>query len=126
MAYTLPTFNLNVNIWRASHYPAFAPDVVTLGCLALGRRTVLPWPVAVAPFAPVGEAYGAPEWLLLPAGTDVRMFNGGVAYSDWVECPAGSGRIYRVTYVYDAGKGFSNEHRVAGMVPSLPWPVPYP
>jgi hypothetical protein len=49
--------------------------------------------------------------------------------------PAGSKRIYQVTSVDDAAKGFPNEFRVAQVVPVLPavmmgpnpyWPTPYP
>jgi hypothetical protein len=46
-----------------------------------------------------------------------------------VEVPAGSGRYYEVVQVDDAGKGFPNEHRIAGLIATVDlgmWPVPYP
>jgi hypothetical protein len=63
--------------------------------------------------------------LLLPMLTDIRSDEKGPG-SDWAEVPAGSGRFYQVVYVEDIGKGFSNEHRGAMLIPYPPWPIPYP
>jgi len=128
MSYVLPTFNLTVNIWhRATYVGNFPgtippPDVVVAGNLALGKR--------------MNNPVGMNMWLLLPAATDIRDGNKNTTLSatgDIVEAPGGSGRYYYVVNVDDAGKGFSNEHRVAEItfnltfMPLLPkWPEPYP
>jgi hypothetical protein len=107
--YLLPTFNLTANIWRYSNWngalpPVGAPDVVSLCNMALGRRG--------ARSQSVDEM-----WFLFPKLTDVRLYEfvGLILPSgnDAIECPAGSGNYYAVGGVSDAGKGFSNEHRVA-------------
>jgi hypothetical protein len=109
MAFTLPTFNLNANIWRVSgtggNYAA--PDVVTLCNLSPGRRvfTAIPTVIAAQKTALVME-------LLLPKLTDIRSAWNGLQ-ADLVEVPAGSKRFYGVNDVDDIGKGFVNEHRFA-------------
>lgn len=120
MSFSTPTFNLAVNIWRSGAAYA-SPTVVTVGNLAYGRRVSFE-----------GGGTESRMFLLLPKGTDIRsQFNGGA--SDIVEVPAGSKRFYSVTNVDDAGKGFSNEHRVAYLTQDLftpfagvPIPLPYP
>jgi len=124
MAFTLPTFNLSVNIWRSSTYagiipPVAVPDVTSLGNLATGPRQI-------------GNAGWTVSTLLLPALTDVRYSESGnnlpgnIIDFDLVECPAGSGRCYQVDWVEDLGKGFSNEHRLAALFQIPPWPQPIP
>lgn len=125
--FTLPQFNLSINIWHyATWFGQFpgtipAPDVVTTCNLALGKR-----------ISPPGAFF---MWALLPALTDIRdgLKSPATGNGDIVEVPAGSGRYYFVESVDDAGKGFANEHRVAAIMHSnlaftfLPdWPVPYP
>ncbi len=46
--------------------------------------------------------------------------------ADVVEAPAGSGRLYTVSYVNDSGAGFPNEHRFAVVIKAVPWPAPLP
>lgn len=73
--------------------------------------------------------------LLLPKLTDIRGPQDSTSSQDtltgvtgdYVEAPAGSGRLYVVGFVDDIGKGFPNEHRTATMY-ALPmaWTAPYP
>lgn len=116
--YTLPTFNLSVNIWRfASITPPVItapPDVVTVGNLNPGKRV----------YGQVAE--GFPMYLLLPKLTDVR-WSGQGGNQDWIEVPAGSGRWYETIFVDDVGKGFPNEHRLAIIIQvDATWPLPMP
>lgn len=127
MAFVVPQFPISCNIWHYAtwfgNFPTTipAPDVVSLCNLALGKR--------------ISPSSAFSMWLLLPALTDIRDGHKAPTSGngDCVEVPAGSGRYYFVEDVDDAGKGFSNEHRVAAIthdavsLPFLPeWPVPYP
>lgn len=121
MSFSTPRFNLTANIWRQSSGPPAVPDVVSPANLAFGRRGASYQGLTVGQNEPIMS-------LLLPAGTDVR---GPACASgpDWVEVPAGTGRIYEVVGVDDSGKGFPNEHRVALVAWSVnfgPWPEPVP
>lgn len=128
MAFTPPTYNLTVNIWHYAtwfgNFPTTIPvaDLTSLANLAVGRRTT---------------AHDIDYmWLLLPPLTDIRdelHESNNSSHGDIVEVPAGSGRYYGVIATDDAGKGFSNEHRVAAIGYVSPfravlpaWPVPYP
>lgn len=112
MAYTVPAFNLSVNIWHGyvtATQTYAAPDLNVLGNLTPGRRGFMPLAHIT------GLTYSVfPMELLLPALTDIRPEQkAGMVTADLVECPAGSLRFYFVAYVDDIGKGFSNEHRFA-------------
>jgi len=120
MSYTLPAFNLVVNIWHNGTPISNPPDLITVGNLAYGRRvTTQYWDWADSGISSVF----AP--LLLPPLVDVRDPMTGPG-RDTIEVPAGSGRFYEVDYVDDVGKGFPNEHRFALMRKLIPWPVPIP
>lgn len=118
MSFTVPTFNIMCNIYRQAALPPNPPAVVVACNLAWGRRvhqTNSGFTVAVME-------------LLLPAHTDIRghMWAGP---ADVVEVPAGTGRWYGVAAVDDAGRGFTNEHRIALIAQTaaiVPWPAPYP
>lgn len=121
MSFSVPTFNLNVNIWRNSSGPPNPPDVTSVCNLAYGRRVSMAQGIEGAPPNLLMS-------LLLPPGADVQsaICSGS---ADWVEVPAGSGRIYEVLDVDDIGKGFSNEHRIAILLASTFfgfWPAPIP
>jgi len=121
--YPQPTYNLTVNIWRHGRDPSVdPPDVVSLANLAWGRRG---GPAASGGTDTRGVVFTAPQ-LLLPKLTDIRSDEKSNSGDDIVECPAASGRFYTAAYVEDLGKGFSNEHRGALLIPSPPWPEPYP
>lgn len=142
MAFTLPTFNLTVNVWTSADI-ATAPTFTCLGNLTPGRRSHF----AVHPGGTAGAlasiiSTGLAMELLVPALTDLRgAQNAGVVQV--LEVPAGSARYYVVWFVDDIAKGFANEHRMAllkqidfqlantlngvgtfGTIPA--WPVPTP
>jgi len=118
--YRLPTFNLEVRIWRSGNPTTNPPDVTTICNLALGKRTGL----GVANTDTNASNIGG-MWLLLPKGTDIRDLKDATG-PDVVEVPGGTGRFYDVCWVDDAGLGFANEHRFAVIVGKSPWPVPFP
>ena len=118
--YVQPKFNLAVSIWRGANPPPAAPAVVCLGNLSPGKITGVP---------PIGANTHDPRqggmWLRLPTGTDIRdIKNGGLP--DVVEVPAGTGRMYTVSWVDDIGAGFANEHRFAILKDTFVWPLPFP
>lgn len=120
--YTLPQFNLTVNIWRAGVVPPTGPPASSpKGNLAWGRRVAVPSTGGTS-------SIGIPLMtmtLLLPPHTDVRGDPFGIN-ADVIECPAGTGRYYICRFVDDLGKGFANEHRGAVLTQVLPWPTPIP
>jgi hypothetical protein len=118
MAFVLPTFNLECNVWHAPHNPHTLPFDDTFECQLRGPNqtsaTVNPTP-----------ELAAGNYLLLPPGVDIRdqyTLNG----SDIIECPVGTGRYYQVLNVDDIAKGFTNEHRYAILTKWGQWPVPIP
>ncbi len=131
MAYSLPDFNLSCDIYTGPWLTKVFR--LTSDCnLAIGRRGMF------IPFdwANSGPLYTPLPQLLVPALTDVRD-SSCTGESDVIECPAGSGRWYRVVGVDDLGKGFPNEHRFAfcakiydqmdhARYPGLQWPTPIP
>lgn len=134
MAFSLPTFNINVSIYDGP-WPAGPVRVATKGNLAWGRRVTQQGSLFVVP-SPLENATNASMTLLLPPGTDIRAFP-LYPVSDLVQVPGGSGRWYAVIFVDDIGKGFSNEHRAAvlaqisehvnaALFAGLEWPVPMP
>lgn len=120
--FSLPTFNLVCGIWHQPNLPPLPPSLTAPCNLAFSRR------VQPGSLGSGGSPVGIPVSLLLPAGTDVRAYQCATG-QDYVEVPVGSGRIYAVLAVDDAGKGFANEHRVAVIVAVAtrgPWPSPIP
>lgn len=124
--YVEPTYNLSANVWRGNLDPTADPPTLTTDAnLAWGKRG---GPAATGGTGSLGVIATAPQ-LLVPAGTDLRSAEKGAPNDDWVEVPAGTGRIYACVYVEDIGKGFSNEHRGALLVSApddFPWPFPIP
>jgi len=120
MGFTLPTFNLAVNLWRNGNAPPAAPDLVTVGNLTPGRRVITPFYLH-----PAGAQIEANMYLLLPAFTDIRDAK-AAGGNDLAEVPAGSGRMYDVAWVDDVAFGFANEHRVAQLAGKGPRPTPFP
>jgi hypothetical protein len=131
MAFTLPVFNLSVDIWTGP-WATKAFRLNVMANLAWGKRINF----ASQQISAEGYPSAIPMTLLLPSGTDIRSYlTAGVA--DFVEVPSGSGRWYGVNAVDDIGKGFPNEHRGAYVTavsqflnsmtyPALSWPVPMP
>ena len=131
MAFTLPNFNLSVDIYTGP-WTAKSLRLSVMGNLAQGRRRM---PVFVfendAP-----TIYTSTPQLLVPALTDIRDGSVGTD-ADIIDVPAGSGRWYSVVAVDDFGKGFANEHRYALLhkifermnpilFPGANWPTPIP
>lgn len=107
MGYTLPTFNLQCNIYTNGLYPV--ARLTNVPCnLAWGRRVAVP--------STGGTSFvGVPLMtmtLLLPLGTDVRGTHQAPGF-DTIEVPAGSGRLYWVMFADNIGMGFPNEHKAA-------------
>lgn len=124
MAFRLPTFNVNVNIWRGTNAVTNPPDVTALGNLSPGRFTTIFSEASAS--APV-SSFVTDMLLRLPPLTDIRDGILGTTGRDNCEVPAGSGRFYAVIYVDDVAKGFTNEHRYAMIAKgSRPWPEPIP
>lgn len=120
--FTVPTFNLDVNIWRTPAVPPVGPpDVIVRGNLAWGRRVNVP---STGGTGVVGVPLMTMT-LLLPLLTDIRGDATGAA-ADLVEVPASSGRLYTVAFCDDIGKGFANEHRAAVLVQVQPFITPTP
>lgn len=121
MAFVLPSFNLDIAIYGGGTDPVNGvPRVLCKGQLRAPNS-------GTAWYSPVLAGISTMV-LLLPKGTDIRDgFEAGNS-SDWVQVPAGSGRIYRVTIADDIAKGFSNEHRFAIIYKTsgYAWPVPMP
>lgn len=124
MVFRLPTFNLIGAVWHDPFGTLGPPDDTFTCNLALGRRVA-----EVQESLSGGNPYTSAMWLLTPPGVDLRCAVQAITFSDAVEVPFGSGRFYAVVWVDDAGKGFPNEHRVAGLRASNSygsWPVPMP
>lgn len=130
MSFSLPTFNLSVDIYTGPWIgKVFRLNV--LGNLAFSRRIQ----VGESPSGdPLAEPAHIAPLLLLPPLTDVRC-GFQVLHGDVLEVPHGSGRWYGCRAIEDIGKGFPNEHRCAllgpisqfvngSAYPGLFWPVP--
>lgn len=122
MPFVLPTFNLTVDIYSASAPPPGGTPRLTTSCQLRAPQ---------ANNAVILPSAGAQSsvTMLLPPGTDIRdPWCLPINSNDYVEVPPGSGRVYRVAFVDDIGKGFSNEHRFAILIKvfGVPWPVPIP
>lgn len=118
MAFVLPTFNLNVNVWRHVSLPHSDPPAVT--CMGQLRG-----PSQTSATVNPTDGLAAGNYLLVPKLTDIRDAS-TPSNSDYVEVPAGSGRFYQVLNVDDIAKGFTNEHRYVIITKLLPWPQPIP
>jgi len=131
MAFSVPTFNLECNVYTGP-WTTKVLRLIALPCnLALGRRVQ----INGAAFFGFPDGAASPS-LLVPALSDVRDA-GNATGQDIIEVPLGSGRWYEVNIVDDVGKGFSNEYRIVSMFkicqavnateyPGLFWPTPIP
>jgi len=131
MAYRLPEFNLDVDIYSGPWLTRVL-RVETVGNLSWGHRQH--WVDSNAGNVQQGR-YTPWMNVLLPALTDVRP-GLHTEFGDSMEIPSGSGRWYGVFAVDDIGKGFDNEHRCAVVtqlselaaqgLDGLRWPLPMP
>lgn len=124
MAFVLPTFNLVCDIFTGATTNPAARRIQNQPCQLRAP--------SMTQIVGAGTIIGGTSSivLLLPPGTDIRdpYTTAGSGTFDTVEVIPGSGRVYRVYYVDDIGKGFPNEHRYACLskVPGFPWPIPIP
>lgn len=118
MGYTIPTFNLTCDIWTGPWGTKSLRMAAEPCAMAIGRRAA----IALNALGPYTDSATSPVLLLFGAGTDVRdsaaYANPGTVEmrSDFIEFPIGSGAWYFVLGVWDVGKGWPNEYRVASIV----------
>lgn len=118
MAFVLPTFNLEYNVWHGPHNPHTHPADASGDCQLRGVNQTS---ATVNPTADLA----AGNYALFPPLEDIRdihTLNG----SDIIEIPKDSERYYLVLNVDDVAKGFTNEHRYAVLTKWDVWPVPIP
>lgn len=123
MAFVLPTFPITCEIFDSGLPPPAGPARIS------GQPCQLRAPQANMTIIIPAAGATSSVVLLLPPGTDIRdPWNAPINSNDYVEAPSGSGRFYRVMFMDDIAKGFSNEHRFAVLikVSGLPWPTPSP
>lgn len=120
MSFSLPTFNLSVEIFAQPSTGVFVSRGVTLGNLTPGKRIIN----NLQP-ADLFAGRASVSFLLLPPLTNIQ--DGRNPHPvDWVEVPLGSGAFYAVIAVWDVAKGFTNEYREAAIIPAGAFPEPYP
>lgn len=118
MAFVLPTFNLDFNVWHAPRVPTDGGPDDSGTCQLRGADHTA---ACVNP----NETLAAGNYALFPPLQDLRDLN-SPSGTDVIEIPAGSLRYYRVLNVDDIAKGFDNEHRFAILTKWNDWPVPIP
>jgi len=102
--YTLPTFNISINVWHDPNVPPAAPDDTYAAQLYINPR-------------PQGQdSIGLAAYIRVPMGTDLRV-------NDTVEAAAGDGFYYSVWALDRMHRGFTNEYLVGAAVQIAP-PVP--
>lgn len=107
MGYNLPNFNLVCAIYdQVGGLNQTLPRVITTCNLTFK------WPFVQYNGSSAAMS-GVYSVILLPKGTDIRDLR--YTTPDLVSVPMGSGAWYYAEMVQDRGKGFANEHRVAGL-----------
>ena len=123
MAFRTPTFNILCDIYTFGTWPAGPARIVASPCQwrATGKPTAFDSANFIAFFSTLTE-------IVLPAATDVRgPFENPINNFDLITISAiGPAWAFEVKDVYDIGKGFTNEYRVAVVCKHAPWPVPIP
>lgn len=119
MAYAIPKMPILCNIFTFNTPTAGPPRAAGRPCQLRG----VSFPTSAGHAANLQQPT---SWILvLPKREDIR--DGWSNFSpDIVEVPAGTGRFYRVLYVDDIARGFTNEYRVATLTKHGTWPVPIP
>lgn len=100
MAYTLPVFNLECNLWRPPTPTTDPPDAVHDCQLYIPSRGMLD----ITPGD--DDLWVPPVYVRFPKGTDVQQ-------DDVLEVDDGDGWFYRVRWTERMHRGFSNEYFVA-------------
>jgi len=117
-------FNLTCDIYSDGDYPANPPRLAGVLCQ---WRTIAK--LHSSSFQVVGYPLRVQTEMLLPVGTDAR-FNVdafGTIFQDTILLGPGTLDLpFYVEFVYDVGKGFTNEYRIALVIPRFPWPQPQP
>jgi len=107
MAYTVPQFNLLMDVWFSGHVPSVdLPDAenVPVQFYLYSRGTFDVQPCEL-------ELYTPPIWLRLPTSETANFVSGQV-----FECPAESGRYYRARFKERMHQGFPNEYLIVVVV----------
>jgi len=115
MAYTVPDFNLLMDVWNAGKIPAAdLPDSenvpVQFYLYSRGSFDIQPCEL---------ELYTPPIWLRLPVAENAVWIAGQV-----FECPAESGRYYRARFKEIMHQGFPNQYLVTVVVQCNEFGIP--
>lgn len=123
MAFVLPTFNLECQIYTFPYEVGEQPRL-TVKCQLRAPNSGSP----IYTSGLFAVTHGM--MLLLPPGTDIRDgYSTPGNSSDYVRVPLGNSGLYSVLFVNDIGKGFPNEHRyaiISKVITPNYWPVPQP
>lgn len=115
--YSLPTFNIEVGIYRASLPPPLPPSVTATGQLRVGSLTS-------TQYWQTNTSRALYRFLLLPRATDIRtVVIVGTSANDIVEAPLLSGVYYDCIDIERRALGFPNEHILAVLQPRDDWPL---
>lgn len=119
MAYSVPKMPLLFNAWGYLTPLADPPRLSGRPCQLRGPA----FPGAITTGGNLQQPF---HWILVvPKREDLR--DGWNGFSpDFIECPAGTGRFYRVLFVDDIARGFTNEYRIAILTKHGAWPTPIP
>jgi len=113
-----PHFVLTANIWFGQQMiipPVAPPNLAAVPC------QIAPGELIFQPLV------GQREDIKFPKLTNVHFQRAMPLFgNDLIECPAGSGMWYTVTWVFDVGKGFPNEYRACSVLQVAPIPDPLP
>lgn len=123
MAYRPPVFNLLADVYAHTEYPSGTPRLTDVEAQwrGVGKPTSVYSATAY-------DYFSVPTEILLPKGTDIRsIWEEATNLYDVIKLYVDGGTLpFRVFDVYDVGKGFTNEYRVAVVVKLRPWPKPIP
>jgi len=117
-----PTFNLTAEVYSQGDYPTNPPRLHLVPCqwrgIAKPTGTLEQQNLALSIFTEI----------LFDAGTDIRgQFNAPAISEDTITISAlGFAWPFTVFDIYNIGKGFTNEYRVAIVYKQGLWPVPVP
>jgi len=100
VSFTLPTFNLVCNLWRAPDTPSDPPTSTPDCQLYYPSRSTLPLEVSD------DEIYSPAAWIRFPWGTDVLV-------GDILEVAQGDGYFYEVRFTDRMHRGFPNQYLFA-------------
>lgn len=122
MAFVLPTFNLQADVYTWANPPDWTAPRITVDCQ-----------LRAPSMTNIGSSIGQPNivpcmTLLVPPLTDIRdHWSTPGTHGDYIEVPPASGRRYYALAMDDVGKGFPNEHRWVILVKlQFIQPVPFP